>query len=214
MVEAQSPTMLWRRWTPAQVPGNQSASLCGAPTTRWWAWLRAMSTSLESPQRTSLEGVNRWRLTFQSLHSILTVSENLFPKFSQWFVRSDFVKMPFDSNRVFLAKILLIQYLKQSYWVITSKHLSIQINALQLNPMPLAMSALWTSMNRPSPCPGLSRGMTAVRRLWGMWWSTRIPPQDAGRRPTTSLLMSVFIRVRLYSMLRCNTDKLCDASFP
>lgn len=214
MVEAQSPTMLWRRWTPAQVPGNQSASLCGAPTTRWWAWLRAMSTSLESPQRTSLEGVNRWRLTFQSLHSILTVSENLFPKFSQWFVRSDFVKMPFDSNRVFLAKILLIQYLKQSYWVITSKHLSIQINALQLNPMPLAMSALSTSMSLLSPCPGLSRGMTAVRRLWGMWWSTRIPPRDAGRRPTTSLLMSVFIRVRLYSMLKCNTDKLRDASFP
>lgn len=200
MVEAQSPTMLWRRWTPVQVPGNQSASLCGAPTTRWWAWLRATSTSLESPQRTSLEEVNRWRLTFQSLHSILTVSKNLSQKFSQWFVRSEFVKMPFNSYWDFLAKILLIQCLKQSYWVITSKQLSIQINVLQLNPMPLAMSALSTSMNRPSPFPGLSRGMTAVRRSRGMWWSTRIPPRGAGRRPMTSLLMSVFIRVRLYSM--------------
>lgn len=213
MVEAQSPTMLWRRWTPVQVPGNQSASLYGAPTTRWWAWLRATSTSSESPQRTSLEEVNRWRLTFQSLHSILTVSENLSLKFCQWFVRSEFVKMPFDSYWVFLAKILLIQCLKQSYWVITSKQLSIQINVLQLNPMPLAMSALSTSMNRPSPFPGLSRGMTAVRRLWGMWWSTRIPPRGAGRRPTTSLSTSVFIKVRLYSMLKCNTDKLCDVSF-
>lgn len=202
MVEAPSPTMLWRRWTLVQVPGNQSASLCGAPTTRWWAWLRATSTSLGSPQRTSLEEVNRWRLTFQSLHSILIVSKNLSQKFSQWFVRSEFFKMPFDSNWVFLAKILLIQYLKQSYWVITSKQLSIQINVLQLNPMPLAMSALLTSMNRPSPFPGLSRGMTAVRRLWGMWWSTRIPPRGAGRRPTTSLSTSVFIKVRLYSMLK------------
>lgn len=202
MVEAQSPTMLWRRWTPAQVPGNQSASLCGAPTTRWWAWQRAMSTSLESPQRTSLEEVNRLRLTFQSLHSILTVSENLSLKFCQWFVRSEYVKMPFDSNWDYLAKILQIQYLRQSYWVITSKQPSIQINVLQLNPMPLAMSALSTSMNRPSPFPGLSRGMTAVRRLWGMWWSTRIPPRGAGRRPTTSLSTSVFIKVRLYSMLK------------
>lgn len=105
MVEAPSPTMLWRRWTPVQVPGNQSASLCGALTTRWWAWLRATSTSLESPQRTSLEGVNRWRLTFQSLHSILTVSKKLSQKFCQWFVRSEFVKMPFDSSWVGLAKI-------------------------------------------------------------------------------------------------------------
>lgn len=214
MVEAQSPTMLWRRWTPVQVTGNQSVSLYGAPTTRWWALPRAMSTSLESPQRTSLEEVNRWRLTFQSLHSILTVSKNLSQKFCQWFVRSEFVKMPFDSHWDFLAKILMIQCLKQSYWVITNKQLSIQINVLQLNPMPLAMSASSTSMSLLSPCPGLSRGMMAVRRLWGMWWSTRIPPQDAGRRPTTSLSTSVFIRVRLYSMLKYNTDKLCDASFP
>lgn len=80
--------------------------------------------------------------------------------------------------------------------------------------MPLAMSASSTSMSLLSPCPGLSRGMMAVKRLLGMWWSTRIPPRDAGRRPTTSLSTSVFIRVRLYSMLKYNTDKLCDASFP
>lgn len=216
MVEAPSPTMLWRRWTPAQVPGNQSASLCGAPTTRWWALLRAMSTSLESPQRTSLEEVNRWRLTFQSLHSILTVSKKLSQKFCQWFKLYDqnLSKCHSIPTGFFLAKILLIQCLNQSYWVITSKQLSIPINVLQLNPMPLAMWALSTSMSLLSPCPGPSRGMTAVRRLWGMWWSTRIPPRGAGRRPTTSLSTSVFIRVRLYSMLKCNTDKFSNASFP
>lgn len=77
----------------------------------------------------------------------------------------------------------------------------------------LVMLALSISMSLLLFCFGLSRGMMAVRRLWGMWWSIRILLRDVGRRLTIFLSTSVFIRVRFYLMLKCNIDKFCDVSF-